>query len=194
MIIMFKNILKNKSGSSLIEIMCAISIFVILIGLTLSIFKSTIESQKNAIAAQNTQENMRFLFEVISKEIRGAQVMDGGCNAFIGAISDKKIYYINGGVLYFKNKDDECVAYYVDGNDDLVIERDDGVNPPILLPVTPNDIKVTNLDFFVRDNDIGVLPDAKIQPRATIKIEVEAIGTHKQHTIMQTTVSSRRYE
>ncbi|MCK5319887.1 hypothetical protein KAJ61_00675 [Candidatus Parcubacteria bacterium] len=188
---MLKNILKNKSGNSLIEIMCAISIFVVLIGLTLSIFKSTIESQKNAIAEQNTQENMRFLFEIISKEIRGAQVMEGDCNAFIGVASDKKIYYINGGVLYFKNKDSECVVYYVDGSDDFIIERDNGIGA---LPVTPNDIKVTNLDFFVEDNDIGVLPDAKIQPRVTIKIEVEAVGAYKQHTIMQTTVSSRRYE
>ena len=188
---MLKNILKNKSGTFLIEIMLAISIFVILIGLTLSIFKSTIESQKSAIVAQDTQESMRFLFEIISKEIRGAQVMDGDCNAFIGVASDKKIYYINGGVLYFKNKDSECVAYYVDGSDDFIIERDNGIGA---LPVTPNDIKVTNLDFFAEDNDIGVLPDAKIQPRVTIKIEVEAAGAHKQRTIMQTTVSSRRYE
>jgi len=190
---MHKNILKNKSGTSLIEIMFAVSIFVILIGLTLSIFKSTVESQKSAIAAQNTQESMRFLFEIMSKEIRSAKIMDSGCDGFFTILSDKKIYYINGGVLYFKNKDDECVAYYVDANDDFAIERDNGVGA---LPVTPNDIKVTDLDFFVADNDIGVLPDAKIQPRVTIKIEVEAnsSGAHKQHMIMQTTVSSRRYE
>ena len=191
MIIMFKNILKNKSGTSLIEIMFAVSIFVILIGLTLSIFKSTVESQKSAVAAQDTQESMRFLFEIISKEIRSAQVMDDDCDISFGISSDKKIYYVNGGVLYLKNKDSECVAYYVDGNDDFVIERDNGIGA---LPVTPNDIKVTDLDFFVADNDIGVLPDAKIQPRVTIKIEVEADSAHKQHTIMQTTVSSRRYE
>ncbi|MEA1963435.1 MAG: hypothetical protein U9M94_04350 [Patescibacteria group bacterium] len=190
---MLKNILKNKLGTSLIEIMFAVSIFVILIGLTLGIFKSTIESQKNAIAAQNIQENLRFLFEIISKEIRGAKIMDSACDGFFTISSDKKIYYVNGGVLYFKNKDDECVAYYVDGNDDFVIERDNGIGA---LPITPNDIKVTDLDFFARDNDIGVLPDAKIQPRVTIKIEVEAnnSGAYKQHTIMQTTVSSRRYE
>ena len=188
---MFKNIIKNKSGTSLIEIMFAVSIFVILIGLTLSIFKSTIESQKSAIAAQDTQESLRFLFEIISKEIRSAQVMDDDCDISFGISSDKKIYYVNGGVLYLKNKDSECVAYYLDANDDFVIERDNGIGA---LPVTPNDIKVTDLDFFVADNDIGVLPDAKIQPRVTIKIEVEADSAHKQHTIMQTTVSSRRYE
>ena len=194
---MFKNILKNKSGTSLIEIMFAISIFVILIGLTLSIFKSTIESQKSAIAAQNTQESMRFLFEIISKEIRSAQVMDHGCEALMGNSSGNKLYDTEAGntELYFKNKDDECVAYYVDGNDDLIIRRDNGI-ANIVLPVTPNDIKVTGLDFFVTDNAINVLPDAQIQPRVTIKIEAEAdsAGAHKQRAIMQTTVSSRRYE
>ena len=84
---MFKNILKNKSGTSLIEIMFAVSIFVILIGLTLSIFKSTVESQKSAVAAQDTQESMRFLFEIISKETRSAQVMDDTCDASFGISS-----------------------------------------------------------------------------------------------------------
>lgn len=192
---MQKNILKNNKGTSLIEIMFAVSIFVVLIGLTLSVFKSAVESQKSAIAAQDIQESMRFLFEIISKEIRSAQVMDDTCDVCFSIVSDKQVYYTDTDIFYFKNKDDECVAYYVDGNDDLIIERDDGVTN-IFLPITPNDIKVTDLKFDVTDNDIGALPGLKIQPRVTIKIEVEAnsAGAHKQHTIMQTTVSSRRYE
>ena len=194
---MFKSVSKNKLGTSLIEIMFAISIFVVLIGVTLSVFKSTIESQKSAIAAYDTQESLRFLFEIMSKEIRSAQVMNHDCEALMGNFSGNKLYDTEAGgtELYFKNKDDECVAYYVDGNDDLIIRRDDGVTN-IFLPITPNDIKVVNLDFFIADNIIGVLPNAKIQPRVTVKIEVEAdnAGVHKQRVIMQTTVSSRRYE
>ncbi|MCK4539937.1 hypothetical protein KAU09_02160 [Candidatus Parcubacteria bacterium] len=194
---MQKNILKNKSGTSLIEIMFAVSIFVILIGLTLGIFKSTIESQKSIIASQDTQESLRFLFEIMSKEIRSAQVVDHGCEWATGNNSGNEIYDTEAGntELYFKNKNDECVAYYIDINDDLVIRRRTAAND-IVLPITPNDIKVTSLIFDVTDNVIGVSPDVKIQPCLTMKIEVEAnnAGAHKHHMIMQTTVSSRYYK
>lgn len=188
---MLKNKIKTQTGTSLIEIMLAISIFIILGALTLNIFKSTVEAQKSAIAGQNTQENLRYLFEIMSKEIRSAVIMDATCN---GA-SDKQIYYVTGALgdkrLYLKNKDNECVSYYVDVNDDLVIDR-----AGTALAVTPNDIKINKLDFIVTDNDIGTLPGYKIQPRVTIKIETEAVnaGAHSQPTVMQTTVSSRNYE
>ena len=195
---MIKNILKNKSGVSLIEIMLAVGIFVVLIGLTLGIFKSTIESQKSIISSQNTQESLRFLFEIMSKEIRSAKIADHGCEAFTGNSSGTEIYDTEAGntELYFKNSNNECVAYYVDANDDLIIRRHDGGANDISLAITPNDIKVTDLVFNVNDNIIGALPDEKIQPYLTMKIELEAInvGAHKNPMIMQTTISSRYYK
>ena len=167
-----------------------ISIFIILGALTLNIFKSTVEAQKSAIAGQNTQENLRYLFEIMSKEIRSAIIMNKDCN---GA-SDKEIYFTTGtgvnGHLFFKNKEGQCVEYYLNNNK-LEIKRDADV-----LPVTPNDIEITKLDFVVTDNVNNPSPPRTIQSRVTIKIETEAVnaGSHSQPTVMQTTVSSRHYE
>lgn len=193
---MQKNKIKNQTGTSLIEMMLAISIFIVLGSLTLGIFKSATESQKSVIAGQNTQENLRYLFEVMSKELRSAVIMEGDCNGVLGIAATKEIFNVDGGgnELYFKNKDDECVAYFINGSGELEILRDGGTATS--LPVTPNDILVTDLDFIVTDNNINALPGSKIQPRVTMKIEVEAnnSGVHKQHTVMQTTISSRHYE
>jgi len=189
-------IIKNQNGTSLIEMMVAVGIFVIIGTLSLHIFKATLESQKNAIAAQNTQENLRYLFEIMSKEIRQAQVLSDDCKNQLGSIStSNEIYYKNNNNLYFKNKDNLCVRYYLDSSA-IKIKRisEDGATYDIDLPLTPNEIKVTDFAFDVIDNLTTDPPGTKIQPYVTFKIELEASNASQQKIIMQTTVSSRHYE
>lgn len=188
-------IIKNQNGTSLIEMMVAVGIFVIIGTLSLHIFKATLESQKNAIAAQNTQENLRYLFEIMSKEIRQAQVLSNDCETRLSISTSNEIYYKNDNNLYFKNKDNLCVHYYLDGVA-IKIQRisEDGTTYNIDLPLTPNEIKVTDLAFDVIDNLTTDPPGSKIQPYVTFKIELEASNASQQKIIMQTTVSSRHYE
>ena len=199
----FKNILKrirgDQRGGSLIELLIAFVLFSIVILAATGIMQSSIEGQKSALASQNTQESMRFAFEMMSKEIRNARSEHTGPGCADHLSPYYKVYNTEnaqtgsnqdtGSELYFKNKNDECVGYYLSGGR-LFIERQ-----ALSLPVTPSAVEITELNFFIDDDLAGAFHS--IQPRVTFSMEAE-MGTqqdlHKQKIILQTTVSSRYYE
>jgi type II secretory pathway pseudopilin PulG len=190
---LIKKLNKDQAGTNLIEILIAMLLFSIVIMAATGIMQSVVEGQKSALASQNTQESMRFTFEMMAKEIRNARSehLGSGC---VGHPSFYKVYNTQnpapeGTRLYFRNKNDECVIYYLSG-DQLFIDRDG-----TFLPVTPNNVKITKLYFYVHDD----LKDAfhSIQPRVTISMEAEMNTVHEKHKqeiVLQTTVSSRYYE
>ncbi len=198
---MKKGIIKNQKGVMLIEMLVSIAVFSVAVILATSIFKSVIEGQRSAIAAQNTQESMRYALEVMSKEIRMAQKSEDTCDVILTINATDEVYNtdVNNEELYFKNKDGYCVAYYLDldpnGVTRLKIDRWDGVNN-ISGYITPDEIDVSGLKFSVADNLINSPPGNKNQPRVTIKMEVEMAegkAIHKQKMKIQTTVSARYY-
>lgn len=203
------DIIKNKQGVTLLELTVAVAIFTTTMIMAIGVFKSVIEGQRSAIAAQNTQESMRYAFEMMSKEIRQARKSTSSCETIIGSLgfpattAQYKVYNtaVSDSILYLKNRDKECTAYYLEidanGVSRLTIFRDDITDgfDDISYYITPDEIKISNLEFTVTD-DIIESPH-RIQPRVTIKMGVEmAKGKtmHKQPMVMQTTVSSRFYE
>ena len=82
-----------------------------------------IESQKSVIATQNIQESMKFVFEMVGKEIRTAVKSDNFCggvgelNLTADASPANKIFNVDSSgvepILYFMNKDKECVSYAI---------------------------------------------------------------------------------
>ena len=181
-----KKILKNKNGASLIEIVVATTLFAMAVLISTQIFQMAMTGQRNAIASQNVEDNLRYVFEVISKELRYAQVSTpyecGNASAL------DKLYYENGGALYFKNSKDECVIYQMNpGGDAFMIQR--GSDPP--MNVTPNEIKVSDLAF-----SIVHYADNTQQARVTVKMKVRAVGKeiHKSEMVVQTTITPRYYK
>ncbi|MDD5295066.1 MAG: prepilin-type N-terminal cleavage/methylation domain-containing protein [Patescibacteria group bacterium] len=51
---MFRNIIKNNKGVTLLEMTVAVAIFSVVMLSATEIFRLVIESQRNAIASQNT--------------------------------------------------------------------------------------------------------------------------------------------
>jgi prepilin-type N-terminal cleavage/methylation domain-containing protein len=184
--------IKDYRGMTLLEMIVAVAIFTTTMLMATTIFKNVVEGQRSAIASQNIQESMRFVFEIMGKEIRTAQQSNHDCEFADSAIN--KVYNLDttnpdSDTLYFKNKDDDCVYYYL-LNDALMINRGG-----IFGATTPDEVKVSNLKFIVVDDAIGAFHS--VQPRVTMKMEVEMAGgkeMHKQPMVMQTTVSSRYYE
>ena len=181
-----KKFLKSQSGVSLIEMLIAVTIFSVTVLSATGIFKIVLDGQRNAVAGQNVQENMRYVFETIGKEIRMARRSDKECEAsgiykvFNTTTSDS--------VLHFKNKSGKCVVYYLDNNR-LLVDR--GTQSAF---VTPDEIKINNLKFMVVDDLIDSFHS--IQPMVTIVMDVEAVSKemHKQNMKIQLTISSRYYE
>ena len=190
---MFKKIRKNKIGVTLLELMVAVSLFSVIMLSATQIFKMVIEGQRSAIASQNMQENIRYIFEAMSKEIRMATISNHDCESILApAVATNKIFNITtnteGNILYFKNKDGICTVYYLLNESIIIIRGSDTA------AISPNEIKVSNLEFRVVDDLIGAFHS--IQPIVTMKMDIEAVGKemHKQEMKMQTTVSSRYYE
>jgi Tfp pilus assembly protein PilW len=178
-----KCIYKNISGVSLLEMVVAISIFAIMILSATAIFQMVMDSQRSAVAAQNTQESIRYLMEVISKEIRSAERDGGSCPN----VPDNRIYAVStnayGDILYLKNYLGQCVSYSLNAAT-LMITR--GANTAA---TTPGNINVNNLKFIADE-------DPTIQPKVTISMDAEAVGKalSKQKIKVQTTLSSRYYD
>jgi hypothetical protein len=191
----------NNKGNSLIEITVSVGIFVVVMLIATGIFETVVKGQQLAISSQNTQENLRYAFEIMSKEIRNAQRSDTDCqvNAAVNRVfnteNDPTWESSTGNIFYFKDKTGRCVYYFKSGTR-LKVRRDDMAGDEYTVDATPDEIIVDNFDVFIYDNLIGALPEDKMQPYATLKIQAHGAG-HSQidnSLILQTTVSSRIYE
>src|SRR6056297_2655975 len=97
----------NKPGFSLIEMLLAISIFVIIVLSATRIFQLVVQGQRQAIAAYHVQENLKYFFEVMSKEVRMAKMDTAGDCYPTDAVD--QLYTAEEDNLYFKNFEGECV-------------------------------------------------------------------------------------
>ncbi|MEI6596822.1 MAG: prepilin-type N-terminal cleavage/methylation domain-containing protein [bacterium] len=183
----FKKI-QSAKGVSLLELIVAIALFAVLMLSATAIFKMVINGQRNAISAQNVQENMRYIMEKISKEIRMAQISNQECGT---AAINKVFNTANGGSeIYFKNQNGDCVTYYLENKRIKIMVGVNGVNDF----VTPAKIEVNNLKFYVVDDLIGV--SSSLQPYVVMAMDAKAVGQaiNQQAMKIQTTVSSRYYD
>ena len=191
---------QNQKGTTLLEIVVAVGIFSVLMVILGGIVEGVSQSQRSAIAAQDTQESLRYAFEVISKELRQARKdNDNECDDFVTEDSLNRIF--NEGTmgtnnaLYFMNKNNDCVYYYLDVGR-LKVRRI-GLVEDNTYDATPDDINVSGLNFFSIDNLDGALPDDLIQPKVTINLQAESVNgkaSEKKPLRVQTTISSRHYE
>lgn len=187
--------IKADSGVSLIELIAAVAIFAFLILLATQIFKMVVDGQRGSISAQNVQENMRYAMEKMSKEVRMAQISNQDCESIFSPppAAIYKVYNTaeSNTKFYFKNKDGQCVAYYLENNRLKVTV---GTSPGVTNYITPEKIQISNLKFFVVDDVIGDFHTK--QPYVTMVMDVKASGSamHEQKMKIQMTMSSRYYE
>lgn len=174
----------------MIELIVVIALFSILALSAAQIFKMVVDGQRGSISAQNVQENIRYAMEKMSKEIRMAQISNQSCYS----LATYKVFNTaNGGSeLYFKNKNSDCVNYYLE-NGRLKIMVGQGASA-VADFMTPTKIVVSNLKFYVDDDLIGVFHGK--QPYVTMAMDAQAVGQaiHEQKMKIQMTISSRYYE
>jgi type II secretory pathway pseudopilin PulG len=195
-----------QKGTTLLELVVAVAIFIVVMTAAMNIFSMIVEGQRSALAAQTIQDNMRFAMEVMSKELRMAKNVseDSSCNGAngwgAGINATNRVYNINvqGDRLYFKNKNDECVTYWLDvpSGQLQIIRKKVGVYTK-QGSTTPDELLVSNLKFFVNDETITrdpLLPG--IQPLVMLTMRVEAKGKtlHRQIVQLETSISSRSYQ
>lgn len=195
-----KNFLKHRRlmpGFTLVEVLVSTALFAVIVVSVTSLFKLSIDAQREAMSVQNTQESLKYFLEMTAKEIRMAQRDGGVCDD----VDDNKVFKINqsGGsdTLYFKNYYGECVSYYIDADENTItrftVRR---YTPPgetagrdLVDYISPGTININQLNFDLRDNV------SYRQPLITINVRAQAVGASgdKSEMILQTSVSSRYY-
>jgi prepilin-type N-terminal cleavage/methylation domain-containing protein len=196
---------KSQKGITLLELIIAMAIFAVAVISAVEIFQMALQAQRSALSAKNLQENMRYAFEIINKEIRMAYRNDGAGNDFVCPNPSTGLLYqtsANHDELYFRNYHGECVHYFLNNGQLMITREDPSTNPhtTITNPITPgglvatstpNGILITNLKFDVINGS-----DTTKQPRVTIMMDIETLDAkinRRQKMKIQTTLSSRYY-
>lgn len=157
---------KNRQGFTLIELMVAFTIFGILAAVLTGILVNVFRSQLFVFNTLNSQANLRFLLETMTREIK-----EGSGLSFDSAAKE----------LSFINKDGARVSYYLQGN--VVMRRENSE----ILPITSVDLVVEKFDAA------GCLQNSLCQPNVTLLFKVRP-RTNPQNTsfYLQTTITQRR--
>jgi hypothetical protein len=172
----------------------SVTLFSVIVLAATRISGMVIEGQRNAIAAQELQSNLRYVFEVMSKEIRTARGAHDGIDC--GITPYYKTYNTNvsgtdDNIIYFKNKDGECVTYELRVDNRIYVKR--GTTSPYV-PITPSSVEVLSLLFHIEEDRVGEFHSQ--QGFVSVDMEVKIIGKkiHEQKMKMQTGITSRYYE
>lgn len=158
---------EKENGLTMIELIVAIGIFSLVIGMTVGIFVLALSSQRRIIALRNTEDNIRFTIEAMAREIRTGKNFSSGGNS-----------------ISFTNAKGEVVIYRLN-NSAVEKSSDGGVN---YSTVTSAETIVNYLNFYL----MGQATGDGLEPRITITIGVTSIISGQTANLkIQTTVSER---
>jgi prepilin-type N-terminal cleavage/methylation domain-containing protein len=177
-----KYLIPDTRGVTLLELMVSVTLFAITMLMSTQIFQTVLEGQRQAVASQDMQESIRYVFERVGKEIRTAiEDETGTCTAAPG-----KIYRVSGGTeITFLNYKGQCIRYFLN-NKRLAIQR----NAEPMQYITPTNLNMTKVLFQVTDNSDSV--QAKVLMRLQMEISVKDQSWQKLN--VQTILSSRYYD
>ena len=158
---------EKENGLTMIELIVAIGIFSLVIGMTVGIFVLALSNQRRIIALRNTEDNIRFTIEAMAREIRTGKNFSSGGNS-----------------ISFTNAKGEVVIYRLN-NSAVEKSSDGGVN---YSTVTSAETIVNYLNFYL----MGQATGDGLEPRITITIGVTSIISGQTANLkIQTTVSER---
>jgi prepilin-type N-terminal cleavage/methylation domain-containing protein len=166
--------MKNK-GFTLIELMVAMSVFVLIIASSSGLFVSGLKIQRGSIAYQQLLDQMSYFTEYMSRAVRMAKKdISGDCT---GAV--KLNYSFADQCLNFRNYKDQCQQFCLEG------ERLKDENGNYL---TSDDLRILSFSVVL----LGQTQDDNQQPKAVIIIE--ARGKEDSKITIQTTISQRNLD
>ncbi|MEI7620087.1 MAG: prepilin-type N-terminal cleavage/methylation domain-containing protein [Candidatus Falkowbacteria bacterium] len=176
----------KKPAFTLLEVIVSVAIFAVIILASSQIFQSVISSQVKNFSETALQDEVKYFLEAFSREVRGAKKNTSGGTICDSLIPSGSTYIVDSGSLYFQNKLDECIRYYVSADTN-------GVNRLTLSQnsfsfyVSSDKIDIDKIDFIVSDSDT-------VQPLVTVNFTVKSKTNPNLPTLnIQTSVSSGWY-
>jgi len=193
----FKFRVPGSPGFMILEFLVAVGVFTVLITISLSVLLSMFDAQRKAVSLQNTQDNIRFAFEHMTKEIRTGRLFHCDQNQnVVNPENPKDCPYSNGGksFSFLSLPSGDTVTYQV-VNNQLVksltgnrpcwnsgVDMTPGLNCQIL--TSPEVVIINDINFYVD----GATDDG--QPRIMIILDAQTTDpTGSTRFTVQTTVS-----
>ena len=170
---------KSQKSFTLVELLVAVTIFIIIAAISTGIFFSALRAQRKLLASQELSDQVSFLIEYMSRTIRMAkkELSAPTCLSENGLNYEKTW---GGKGLKFINYQDICQEFYLEGN--LLKEKKDTA----ISDLTSGTLKVLN--FNIGPDDSWDQNDND-QPRVTLFLEIEGREGIKINT--QTSISQR---
>lgn len=184
--------IRKKNGFTLVEILVSLLIFAIISTAILSIFISSLKSQRRILAEQQLLDQTSYFLEYFSRAARTAQKdVSGGCTIANGNYATS-----GSGIIYFTFLDNNsrCHRFYLEsGTVKEQISKDsskDNFTTPPTAPALPLFSSGYTVNAF-RITGAGWSPELtdKLQPSVTIYLEIS--GKENVNIKTQTTVSQR---
>jgi prepilin-type N-terminal cleavage/methylation domain-containing protein len=183
-----------KKGFTLIEIMTAVSIFLVVMTISMGAIIGVFEANRKAESLKIVMDNLNQSLEAASREIRFGKTYH--CEVGATPVNINNSFDIpqncagGGKFIAFRNSAGELTAYRVK---DLVLEKSINDGPFVMLTAPEIRIDSTGMNFYVT----GAQPISSgdyLQPRVLIKLRGRAgfAGTTARVDFsVQTTVSQR---
>ncbi len=174
----------SSRGFTLVELMVAISLFLVVLTISLGSITSIFEANRKSQSLKAIMTNLNFAMEIMSRDIRFGTRYHCGES---GVLSEPQNCTSGDSAIAFRSLDGEDVVYRLQGSG---VER--SINGGAFLPLTAPEIHVQDLKFFVLgagQNDEA----AFLQPKALILIRGYAgeRPSSRSTFVLQTTVSQR---
>ncbi len=158
----------NKKGFTLIELVVVLGLFMLIMGVTVTLFISIVRQQKRILSQQEMINQVTYLEDEISRNLRQTEMDPSGICLGTNAQSVYMTTHGNQGIRFF-SKENGCQEYFLDA-DGVIKEIKNGSSPQPLLSAK---YAVRYLRFVVLQNT-----------RVTMVLNV-------QDMIIQITVSQR---
>lgn len=181
-----------SAGLTLIELVVVLAIFMLIIGVTVSIFISIVQHQERVLVEQESLNQTSYIEEYISRTIRSAvKDIAGSClnSGYIYLLTHYNSSAGFYGGIKFVTKDGVCQEFFLD-TDGILKEIKNGQVPQGILS---SKFAIKYVRFIV-DGDKSlnsVSGNNKVQPRVTIVLDIKTqTSLDQQEKIIQTTISN----
>ena len=164
--------LKPKNGFTLVELLVAMTLFIVIVGVSTGSFIKILQTQRATVSLIAANSNAALTMETITKEIR----------------TGRDFSVEENGDLLFTNSQKQAVAYHWDSAAQALEKSVDGEN---FKKLTADNVLVTRASFLLFEGD----PEKPFPPRITTALTVSATGLPFKTPVinLQMTVSARTY-
>ncbi len=173
--------MKAGRGFTLIELMVAVSLFIIIMTISMGSILSIFDSNRKSRSLRTVMNNLNLAIESMSKEMRYGKNYHCGSG---GALSSPQNCPSGDTFLSFLSNENSQITYRLNGT---TIEKDEDNGG--YLPMTAPEVSIDNLTFYT----LGAGSGDSLQPKVLMRIKGHAgsEGKGKTDFTLQTMVSQR---